>query len=169
MYYDVLHRSYHIMYQLIQPYGDGICEGGLREKCRLSTDIYDYVYVSQGKTKVDSIDDNEELEYTEDAFNVLGFAAQVMYFIGANFWDFKSFIKQTLLQEKFECYMLTAAVMTYGGVEFKTKGRDDQAECELIGPETYPGKAAAACGVDPMALIKAFCKPRIKASKYFIC
>ena len=36
-------------------------------------DIYDYVYVSQGKTKVDSIDDNEELEYTEDAFNVLGF------------------------------------------------------------------------------------------------
>ena len=36
-------------------------------------DIYDYVYVSQGKTKVDSIDDNEELEYTEDAFSVLGF------------------------------------------------------------------------------------------------
>merc|ERR1712223_1317817 len=37
-------RSYHIFYQLIQPYGDGICEGGLREKC-LSDDIYDYVYV----------------------------------------------------------------------------------------------------------------------------
>ena len=38
----------------------------------MSEDIYDYIYVSQGKTKVDSIDDNEELEYTEDAFNVLG-------------------------------------------------------------------------------------------------
>ena len=52
----------------------------------MSDDIYDYIYVSQGKTKVDSIDDNEELEYTEDAFNVLGFEE----------W------------EKFDCYMLTA-------------------------------------------------------------
>ena len=57
--------------------GDGICEGGLRAKCRTSEDIYDYIYVSQGKTKVDSIDDNEELEYTEDAFNVLGFRFEV--------------------------------------------------------------------------------------------
>ena len=57
--------------------GEGICEGGLRAKCRTSDDIYDYIYVSQGKTKVDSIDDNEELEYTEDAFNVLGFRFEV--------------------------------------------------------------------------------------------
>ena len=32
--------------------------------------------------------------------------------------------------------MLTAAVMTCGGIEFKTKGRDDQAECENIGPDS---------------------------------
>ena len=57
----------------MQPYGDGIIAGGLREKCHLSKDIYDYIYVSQGKTSVSSIDDNEVLEYTEDAFNVLGF------------------------------------------------------------------------------------------------
>merc|ERR1712102_198122 len=43
-------RSYHIFYQLLQPYGDGICEGGLRAKCCVSNDIYDYIYVSQGKT-----------------------------------------------------------------------------------------------------------------------
>merc|ERR1712042_376414 len=138
-------RSYHIFYQLIQPYGDGI-GGGLREKCRLSTDIYDYIYVSQGKTSVSSIDDNEELEYTEDAFNVLGFSEQ----------------------EKFDCYMLTAGVMTFGGVEFKTKGRDDQAECESIGPDTFPGKAAALCGVDANAMIKAFCKPRIKVGTEWV-
>merc|ERR1719367_596227 len=118
-------RSYHIFYQLLQPYGDGI-GGGLRAKCQVSSDIYDYVYVSQGKTTVASIDDNEELEYTEDAFNVLGFSEQ----------------------EKFDCYMLTAGVMTAGGVEFKTKGRDDQAECEQVGIDTYPGKMAALCGVD---------------------
>ena len=63
---------------------------------------------------MDSIDDNEELEYTEDAFNVLGFSTE----------------------EKFDCYMLTAAVMTCGGIEFKTKGRDDQAECENISADS---------------------------------
>ena len=138
-------RSYHIFYQLLQPFGDGI-GGGLRTKCHLSSDIYDYTYVSQGKTKVDSIDDNEELEYTEDAFNVLGFEEQ----------------------EKFDCYMLTAAVMTFGGIEFKTKGRDDQAECELIGPDTFAGKVAALCGVDASAMIKAFCKPRIKVGTEWV-
>merc|ERR1712180_246250 len=139
-------RSYHIFYQLIQPYGDGICDGGLREKCRLSNDIYDYIYVSQGKTKVESIDDNEELEYTDDAFNVLGFSDQ----------------------EKFGCYMLTAGVMSCGGIEYKTKGRDDQAECENIGPETFPGKAAIAFQIDAFQMIKAFCKPRIKVGTEWV-
>merc|ERR1712168_1446368 len=138
-------RSYHIFYQLGQEYGNGIGEG-LKKKCQLSDDIYDYWYVSQGKTKVDSIDDNEELEYTEDAFNVLGFGDQ----------------------EKWDCYMLTAAVMTFGGIEFKTKGRDDQAECELIGPDTFPGKVVALCGVDAAAMIKAFCKPRIKVGTEWV-
>jgi len=138
-------RSYHIFYQLLQPYGDGIGTG-LREMCRCSTDIYDYIYVSQGKTTVASIDDNEELEYTEDAFNVLGFGEQ----------------------EKYDCYMLTAGVMTCGGIEFKTKGRDDQAECEHIGPDTFPGKVAALCGVDAFAMIKAFCKPRIKVGTEWV-
>ena len=54
------------------------------------------------------------MEYTEDAFNVLGFSTE----------------------EKFDCYMLTAAVMTCGGIEFKTKGRDDQAECENISADS---------------------------------
>merc|ERR1712130_901846 len=85
-------------------------------------------------------------EYTEDAFNVLGFAAE----------------------EKFDCYMLTAAVMTCGGVEFKTKGRDDQAECEAIGPDTYPGKVAGALQIDAFQMIKAFCKPRIKVGTEWV-
>merc|ERR1719170_39033 len=139
-------RSYHIFYQLLQPYGDGICDGGLRAKCQLTSDIYDYNYVCQGKTKVDSIDDNEELEYTEDAFNVLGFAEQ----------------------EKFDCYMLTAGVMSCGGIEFKTKGRDDQAELASIAPDTFAGKAAAGFGCPAAALFKAFCKPRIKVGTEWV-
>merc|ERR1712233_85258 len=139
-------RSYHIFYQLLQPYGDGICEGGLRAKCFVSSDIYDYVYVSQGKTKVDSIDDDEELLYTEDAFNVLGFSAE----------------------EKFSCYVLTASVMTCDGIVYETKGRDDQAELASVAPETFPGKAAAGFGCPALALFKAFCKPRIKVGTEWV-
>jgi myosin heavy subunit len=50
-------RSYHFFYQLLQPYGDGI-GSGLKNMCHLSRDIYDYIYVSQGKTSFASIDDN---------------------------------------------------------------------------------------------------------------
>merc|ERR1712241_693802 len=139
-------RSYHIFYQLIQPYGDGICPEGLRNKCQLSTDIYDYIYVSQGKTSVSSIDDNEELEHTEDAFNELGFSDQ----------------------EKFDCYMLTAGVMTAGGIAYIQKGRDDQAELEKVDATTFPGKMAALCGVEAAPLFKAFCKPRIKVGTEWV-
>ena len=114
--------------------------------CHVSNDIYDYTYVSQGKTKVDSIDDDEELLYTEDAFNVLGFSPD----------------------EKFDCYVLTAGVMTCGGIVYETKGRDDQAELDQHGLDTFPGKAAAAFGVDPKALFKAFCKPRIKVGTEWV-
>merc|ERR1712213_140794 len=139
-------RSYHIFYQLLQPYGDSICEGGLRAKCFVSADIYDYIYVSQGKTKVGSIDDDEELLYTEDAFNVLGFGEQ----------------------EKFDCYVLTAGVMTCGGIVYETKGRDDQAEIADHSMDSFPGKAAAAFGVGPKTLFKAFCKPRIKVGTEWV-
>merc|ERR1719458_853026 len=139
-------RSYHIFYQLLQPYGDNICEGGLRAKCFVSSDIYDYIYVSQGKTKVDSIDDDEELLYTEDAFNVLGFAPE----------------------EKFDCYVLTAGVMTCGDIIYETKGRDDQAEIADTSIESFPGKAAAAFGVDAKVMFKAFCKPRIKVGTEWV-
>jgi len=139
-------RSYHIFYQLLQPYGDGIIDGGLRAKCHVSNDIYDYIYVSQGKTTVASIDDNEELEYTEDAFNVIGFEP----------W------------EKFDCYVLTAGIMTCGGVVYIQKGRDEQAELSEAGPDTFVGKAAAAFGVDAAAMVKAFCKPRIKVGTEWV-
>merc|ERR1712209_47667 len=94
-------RSYHIFYQLLQPFVPA-----LKPKCLLTDDIYDYEYVSQGKVTVASIDDNEELEYTDSAFDIIGFSEQ----------------------EKWDCYKLTAAVMTCGEVKFEQKGRDDQAE-----------------------------------------
>ena len=95
---------------------------------------------------MESINDDEELQFTDDAFNILGFTDD----------------------EKWDCYMLTAGVMSFGRVEFKTKGRDDQAECEKIGPETFPGKVAQVLGVNAAAMIKAFCKPRIKVGTEWV-
>merc|ERR1711881_645019 len=94
-------RSYHIFYQLLQPFVPT-----MKAKCCLSDDIYDYTYVSQGKTTVASIDDNEELEMTDAAFDIIGFT----------------------FEEKWDRYKLTAGVMSSGEIHFKQKGRDDQAE-----------------------------------------
>merc|ERR1712156_386719 len=132
-------RSYHIFYQLLHPF-----VADMKSKCCLTDDIYDYSYVSQGKVTVASIDDNEELEYTDNAFDVIGFS-------------------QT---EKWDCYKLTAAVMTCGEVKFKQKGRDEQCE-----PDGYDaaGKVATLFGVgDPEILMKAFVKPKIKVGTEWV-
>merc|ERR1719370_1749187 len=131
-------RSYHIFYQLLAPFVPD-----LREKCLLSDDIYDYSYVSQGKVTVASIDDNEELEYTDSAFDIIGFSHE----------------------EKWNCYKLTAAVMTCGEVKFEQKGRDDQAEIKDM---AIPNKVEELFGVNADELFKAFCKPKIKVGTEWV-
>ena len=51
----------------------------LKEKCLLSNDIYDYWYVSQGKTTVPSIDDKEDMMFADEAFDILGFTHDDKY------------------------------------------------------------------------------------------
>merc|ERR1719400_1014369 len=131
-------RSYHIFYQLLQPF---VPE--MKAKCCLGDDIYDYSYVSQGKVSVASIDDNEELEYTDSAFDILGFPQE----------------------DKWNCYRLTAAVMTMGEMKFKQKGRDEQCEPDAM---DIAAKVCSNCGVDPEAVMKAFCKPRIKVGTEWV-
>merc|ERR1712172_218747 len=131
-------RSYHIFYQLLQPHVPT-----MKAECMVSDDIYDYIYVSQGKVTVASIDDNEELEMTDAAFDIIGFSHQ----------------------EKWDCYKITAGVMSSGQVEFVQKGRDDQAE---PGDLNYPTKVAACFGVDHHVFLKAFCKPKIKVGAEWV-
>ena len=132
-------RSYHIFYQMLQPFVPDI-----KIKCHMTDDIYDYTYVSQGKTTVQSIDDNEELEFTDNAFDIIGFTHD----------------------EKWNCYKLTCAVMTLGECHFKQKGRDDQAEPDEIGG--YPTKMADLMGVNVDEVMKAFCKPKIKVGTEWV-
>merc|ERR1719418_46182 len=131
-------RSYHIFYQLLQPH---VPE--MKAECLLGDDIYDYTYVSQGKVTVASIDDNEELEMTDAAFDIIGFSNQ----------------------EKWDCHKITAGVMSSGQIEFVQKGRDDQAE---PGDLNYPSKVAACFGVDHNQFLKAFCKPKIKVGAEWV-
>lgn len=98
-----LERSYHIFYQMMS----GSVKG-LKEMCFLSNDIYDYYNVAQGKITIPNVDDGEECALTDEAFNVLGFTQE----------------------EKDNIYRITAAVMHMGGMKFKQKGREEQAEAD---------------------------------------
>merc|ERR1711913_223255 len=131
-------RSYHIFYQLLQPHVPA-----LKEKCLVTDDIYDYSYVSQGKVTVASIDDNEELQMTDEAFDIIGFSET----------------------EKWDCYKLTAAIMACGEIKFVQKGRDDQAE---MGDVAFPKKVAELYGCDFNELFKAFCTPKIKVGTEWV-
>merc|ERR1711981_1131107 len=68
-------------------------------------------------------------------------------------------------EEKWDCYKLTAGIMTCGGVQFIQKGRDDQAE---PGELDFPKKVAELFGVDVNAMLKAFCKPKIKVGTEWV-
>ncbi|XP_071052215.1 myosin heavy chain, muscle isoform X13 [Onthophagus taurus] len=133
-----LERSYHIFYQMMS----GAVKG-LKEICLLSNDIYDYNFVSQGKTTIPSVDDNEEMNITDEAFDVLGFTQD----------------------EKDNIYRITAAVMHMGTMKFKQRGREEQAEAD----GTSEGeKVAKLLGVDPALLYSGLLKPKIKVGNEFV-
>ena len=87
-------RDYHIFYFLITH------EVDMHETCLLSDNIYDYPLMSMGKVKVDSIDDNEEMQIMDEAFDILGFT----------------------YQEKTDVYRISAICMQMSRLEFTGMG-----------------------------------------------
>ncbi|NWS75521.1 MYSS protein, partial [Crotophaga sulcirostris] len=131
-------RSYHIFYQ--------ICSNKkpeLIDMLLITTNPYDFHYVSQGEITVPSIDDQEELMATDSAIDILGFSAD----------------------EKTAIYKLTGAVMHYGNLKFKQKQREEQAEPD--GTEVAD-KAAYLMGLNSAELLKALCYPRVKVGNEFV-
>ncbi|XP_045127371.1 myosin heavy chain, muscle-like [Portunus trituberculatus] len=133
-----LERSYHIFYEMMS---DQIT--GLKKLCSLSNDIYDYHYVSQGKVTVPSIDDKEDMQFCDEAFDILGFSQQ----------------------DKENVYKLTAAVMHFGELKFKQRGREEQAEPD--GQEAGE-KVAQMMFLDAADLYKNITKPKIKVGAEFV-
>ena len=87
-------RDYHIFYFLITH------EIDMHETCKLTDNIYDYPLMSMGKVKVDSIDDNEEMQIMDEAFDILGFT----------------------FQEKTDVYRISAICMQMSRLEFTGMG-----------------------------------------------
>ncbi|KAH0629555.1 hypothetical protein JD844_011707 [Phrynosoma platyrhinos] len=131
-------RSYHIFYQIMSNK-----KPELIDLLLISTNPYDFPFVSQGELTVASIDDSEELLATDSAIDILGFSAE----------------------EKVGIYKLTGAVMHYGNMKFKQKQREEQAEPD--GTEVAD-KAGYLMGLNSADLLKGLCYPRVKVGNEYV-
>ncbi|XP_056341791.1 myosin-6-like isoform X2 [Oenanthe melanoleuca] len=131
-------RNYHIFYQILSNK-----KPELLEMLLVTSNPYDYGYVSQGEVTVASIDDSEELMATDSAFDVLGFTAE----------------------EKAGVYKLTGAIMHFGNMKFKQKQREEQAEPD--GTEDAD-KSAYLMGLNSADLLKGLCHPRVKVGNEYV-
>ncbi|XDV41095.1 hypothetical protein PO909_010021 [Leuciscus waleckii] len=131
-------RNYHIFFQILSNE-----KPELLDMLLITNNPYDYSYISQGEVTVASINDNEELIATDQAFDVLGFTSE----------------------EKMGVYKLTGAIMHYGNMKFKQKQREEQAEPD--GTENAD-KAAYLMGLNSADLLKGLCHPRVKVGNEYV-
>ena len=137
-----LERCYHSFYNIMSDYVPD-----LKAKALLTNDIYDYWWVSQGKTTVDSIDDKEDMQFADEAYDILGFSNE----------------------EKYNIYKLTAVVMHMGNLtkDFIPVGKEEQADI----PDSQMAnavKVATICGIDKEWMITYFCKPKLKVGTEWV-
>ncbi|XP_046870534.1 myosin heavy chain, fast skeletal muscle-like isoform X1 [Hypomesus transpacificus] len=131
-------RSYHIFYQIMSNKKPELIETLL-----ITTNPYDFPFISQGEISVASINDSDELMATDSAVDILGFTAE----------------------EKIGIYKLTGAVMHHGNMKFKQKQREEQAEPD--GTEVAD-KASYLMGLNSADLLKALCYPRVKVGNEYV-
>merc|ERR1740137_401712 len=117
----------------------------IKEKCLLSNEILDYWFVSQGKLTVPSIDDKEDMQFADEAFDILGFSET----------------------EKYNMFKCTACLMHMGNMtkDFVPVGKEEQAE---IKDDVNAQKVAELCGIDCEWMITYFCKPKLKVGTEWV-
>ncbi|XP_024920049.1 myosin-16-like isoform X3 [Cynoglossus semilaevis] len=131
-------RGYHIFYQLLSGRRPELIEALL-----LSPDPKQYVWVCQGVTVVDNMDDGEELQLTDEAFDVLGFTSE----------------------EKMSVYKLTGGIMHFGNMKFKQKAREEQADVDST---EVADKVAHLMAINSGELQKGITRPRVKVGNEFV-
>merc|ERR1719189_1514077 len=135
-----LERCYHSFYNIMS---DHVPD--LKKNVYLPDPIYDYWWVSQGKTTVPSIDDKEDMMFAHEAYSILGFSEE----------------------ETYNVYKLTAIVMHMGNMtkDFVPVGKEEQAE---IKDDTNAQKVAELCGIDCEWMVTYFCKPKLKVGTEWV-
>ncbi|KAE9554526.1 hypothetical protein FO519_002282 [Halicephalobus sp. NKZ332] len=131
-------RSYHIFYQIMS---DAIKD--LKKKLYLTKTVREYQFVSQAEVSIDGVDDKEEMQITDESFDIMKFTEQ----------------------EKFDLFSLTAAIMHLGGMKFKQRPREEQAEIE------DQSEGELACNlfkVDVNKFVTALLKPRVKVGSEWV-
>merc|ERR1740137_266846 len=135
-----IERCYHAFYNIMSDYVPDA-----KARCLLSDDIYDYWWVSQGKTTVPSINDSEDMQFAHEAYDILGFSEE----------------------EKYNVYKLTAIVMHMGNMtkDFVPVGQEAQAEIKV---DVNADKVAELCGIDREWMVTYFCKPKLKVGTEWV-
>ena len=124
----------------------------LKGKLDLNKDPKDYWYINQAETTIVGVDDAEEFQMTDEAFDILNFT-------------------QT---EKLNVFRICSALVHIGEMQFKQRAREEQADPDgeegtvtrhysnfqsVITEATF---AANQFGVDVGDLLRGFCKPRVR-------
>merc|ERR1719334_2109472 len=102
-----------------------------------------FFFIAQGVLTVAGMDDKEEMQATDEAFDVLGFNQE----------------------QKDGLYKATIAICFLGNSKWKQKGREEQAEPDGMEEVT---KAAQLMGVDPDFFVDTFMKPKLKVGKDYV-
>jgi len=135
-----IERNYHIFYQFMSPFNTKYHDMALLGQ---NPDPGLFFFISQGVLTVAGMDDKEEMQMTDEAFDTLGFSQE----------------------DKNGLYTATIAVCYLGNSKWKQKGREEQAEPDGMEEVT---KAAKLMGVEPDFFCDTFMKPKLKVGKDFV-
>ncbi|VDM97049.1 unnamed protein product, partial [Thelazia callipaeda] len=131
-------RCYHIFYQIFSGF-----KPNLKKELLLDQPLKTYYFVAQAELTIDGVNDKEEHQLTDEAFDILNFSAE----------------------EKGNCYRLVSAIMHMGCMKFKQRPREEQAEPD--GTDEAE-KAATMYGIDTEEFLKALTKPRVKVGTEWV-
>ena len=133
-------RNYHIFYQLLSNR-----KPELVEKCLLELDPYKYHCICQGVVDVATMDDGDEMDATQNAFEILGFSDQ----------------------EIDNIYRISGSIMHMQNTKFKNKQREEQGEPDKEFKE-IADKTAYLQGLNVDEMMKYLCSPRVKVGTEWV-
>jgi len=135
-----IERNYHIFYQFMSPFNTKYHDMALLGQ---NPDPGAFFFIAQGVLTVAGMDDKEEMQATDEAFDTLGFSQD----------------------DKDGLFKATIAICYLGNAKWKQKGREEQAEPDGMEEVT---KAAKLLGTDVDFFVDTFMKPKLKVGKDFV-